>query len=137
MIFDFERCIYEPESWCLNAFYHGDFFSEDEAKLKYPDFNNFSEIGKKRILCYQWAELVLYFKNCKEVIYFFDDDIAKINKKIKEAITGSRIVTWKADFDSKTELLELDCNCFGDVTTYGALHEKIPQSMDFRNKRMA
>lgn len=84
MIFDFERCFYEPTAWQLLAYYEGGHKTKkqyekelQETKSKNPDYKpSFNTI--KKALCNQYAILEMKMVDETVSIYLFDEDIEKL-----------------------------------------------------------
>ena len=125
MIFDFGRCIYETDDWSLEGYYfNNDQQTEAEYRNAHPHFDdgNCEEIDRfKSVTCARYSILNLNLRNGITRIRNYDNDIEKISKCIRAAITSKSYyvnIPSLEFYEYETKDYEYDCNNYGHVTAY-------------------
>lgn len=105
MIFDFERCIYEPKDWHFEAYYHNENVCSEEVfldmwKKNHSDLPTDEEV--KKATCSNYGILTMFFDTEWVEIKFYDDDIKKMIIAIRSAHKrGDGYVFYNGEFEDE------------------------------------
>lgn len=121
MIFDFERCFYQPTSWHFEAYYEGAHETKEQA-IEYCK-QNCLEITTDRLkhrTCLKFAKLTMKFLDEEVIIRFYDEDIEKMIIAIRSAHKrGDNYVFCNiSEFTDYHEALYQQVENCGSINTY-------------------